>query len=264
MKEALISPIYKGGDRAIAASYKPVAITPHLSKVLEHVIQIQLVSFLKSKWVLDAKQHSLTPGRSTLSQLLLQYEYVLDLHLQGYNVQILYLDFVKAFYQIYLGILLRRLHHLGVRSCLGRWISDFVLGRRQAVKVCKVASSWSQVISGIPKGSILGPLFFLLYIGDLGTNIPPEDALVLKYIDDTKVTKGVSNEEDVEGFQSTLGKVYEWQTLNNMKFNDSKFQVVRLGHNQILKDSTSLFTSNYSELIRPCDQVRDLDIIIQD
>ena len=262
LKEALISPIFKGGVRAIPASYRPVALTPHLSKILERVVRTQIVEFLEGSGLLDSSQHRSRPGRSTLSQLLIQYDHVLDLLLQGMNVEILYLDFAKAFDKIDIGILLKKLHDLGLRGDLGRWIASFVLDRRQAVKVGHVASTWMEVVSGIPQGSCLGPLLFLIYIGDLGSDISSAEALVLKYVDDSKVIQGVSTEEDVSDFQDTLGKIYHWQHVNNMMFNDEKFQVLRIGHNQELKNNTSLFTHDYQELIHLEEVMKDLWVIM--
>ena len=260
MKKALISPIFKGGDKGLASNYMPVALTTHLSKIFERVIRAQMVKYLEDNGVLDVTQHGSRPGRSTLSQLLEQYDTCLDLLLEGKNVDILYLDFSKAFDKVDLGLLLSKVHELGITGHLGRWIADFILGRTQAVKVGNKASTWDQVFSGVPQGSVLGPLMFLIFIGDLGTNITLDEAKILKYVDDTKLIKGVSSPDDVDSFQQTLQKVYNWQDLNNMVFNPDKFQLIRMGPNQLLKDETSLFTGDYDNMIEPATDIRDLGV----
>ena len=221
-----------------------------------------MVSFLEESGFLDSSQHGSRPGRSTLTQLLQQYEHVLDLLGRGLNVEVCYLDFSKAFDKVDLGLLIKKLHLLGIRGSLGSWISNFILNRRQAVKVGPVISSWSLVQSGVPQGSVLGPLLFLVFIGDLGTNIPKDEAMVLKYVDDTKIIKGVSKEEDVLSFQDTLQKVYTWQKENNMKFNDKKFQILRMGSDMDLIEGTALFTEGFEEMIHPEEYVKDLGVMV--
>ena len=106
----------------------------------------------------------------------------------------------------------------------------------------------------------MGPLLFLIFIGDLGEDIAADEAKILKYVDDTKLIKGVNTPEDVDNFQKTLEKVYKWQDDNNMKFNPDKFQLLRLGPNQEMKDDTSIFTGDYDGLITPSLDVKDLGV----
>ena len=103
---------------------------------------------------------------------------------------------------------------------------------------------------------------FLIFIGDLGTNITPAEAKVLKYVDDTKLIKGVRTPEDVNSFQSTFQKVYNWQDQNNMVFNPDKFQLLRMGPDQNLKLDTTHFTGDYDKMIEPSMDVRDLGVQI--
>ena len=110
MKLALISPIFNGGNRTTPASYRPVALTPHSSKLLERIIRSQLVSFLEGSGFLDSSQHGSRPGRSTLTQLLQQYDHVLDLLAQGLNVEVSYFDFAKDFDKVDLGLMIQKLH----------------------------------------------------------------------------------------------------------------------------------------------------------
>ena len=96
----------------------------------------------------------------------------------------------------------------------------------------------------------------------MGEDIKEEEAKILKYIDDSKAIRGIKNEDDVEQFQEALNKLYSWQERNNMSFNASKFQLVRFGPNETIKEDTTLFTNNMSEVIVPEETVRDLGVQI--
>ena len=108
------------------------------------------------------------------------------------------------------------------------------------VKVGCETSTWREVLSGIPQGSCLGPLLFMIYIRDMGSNIPKEEGLVYKFVDDSKLILGVRNHEDMVHFQESTNKMYRWQEANNMSFNALKFQLLRFGNNIELKKAQSL------------------------
>ena len=115
--------------------------------------------------------------------------------------------------------------------------------------------------SGVPQGSVLGPLLFLIFISDLSDGV---EASVLIYVDDSKVKKSVNDEESVEDLQENPDKIYHWEFENNMKFNGGKFQVLRYGPNNILKENTSYFTGNMEDVIEQVNQVKDLGVILSD
>ena len=171
------------------------------------------------------------------------------------------LDFSKAFDKCDHGILLHKIKKLRIKGKLGRWLQNFLEGRRQVVLVDRVKSKWSEIVSGIPQGSVLGPILFLIYISDIGEDLT---AKTLVYVDDTKVKQKVNTEEDVEKLQKELEKLDKWAKSNNMNFNGKKFQVVRYGPNEELKNSTEYFSGSYDEIIERFDTVHDLGVQLSD
>ena len=119
-------------------------------------------------------------------------------------------------------------------------------GRKQKVVVDGNTSKDTEVTSGVPEGTVLGPLLFLVYISDIGEAIVSSKKV---YVDDTKLIKAVKDEKDVEDLQEELDILYKWADENNMKFNGKKFQVVRYGKNENLKNETLYFTENTENIV---------------
>ena len=184
LKTAYITPIHKGDSRSEPANFRPVSLTSHLTKTMERVIRKGLVSYLERNKLMDETQHGSRAGRSTLSQLLEHQDEILKELEQGNNVDTVYLDFSKAFDKCDHGILLHKIRKLNIKGKLGRWLQNFLKNRKQAVIVDRVKSTWSEIISGIPQGSVLGPILFLIYISDIGEEL---NVKALVYVDDTKV-----------------------------------------------------------------------------
>ena len=261
LKMAYVTPIHKGESRSDPANFRPVSLTSHLVKTMERLVRKGLVSYLERNKLMDETQHGSRSGRSTLSQLLEHQDEILKELEEGNNVDTVYLDFSKAFDKCDHGILLHKIKKLKIKGKLGRWLQNFLEGRRQVVLVERVKSNWSEIVSGIPQGSVLGPILFLIYISDIGEGLT---AKTLVYVDDTKVKQNVNTEEDVEKLQRELEKLDQWAKSNNMNFNGKKFQVVRYGPNEELKNSTEYFSGSYDEIIERFETVRDLGVQLSD
>ena len=153
---------------------------------------------------MDQNQHGSRSGRSTLSQLLDQQDEVLKALEDGESMDTIYLDFSKAFDKCDHGIIFHKLKSLGVKGKVGRWLFSFLTGRFLQVLVNGRKSRKSKLLSGVPQGSVLGPILFLIYIADIAEDI---EANTLVYVDDTKVKRRVKNEEDLELLQDDLQKI---------------------------------------------------------
>ena len=136
-----------------------------------------------------------------------------------------YLDFAKAFDKVDFGITLEKLHELGVGGKVGKWITSFLSDRVQSVIVEGVPSNNAPVKSGVPQGSVIGPILFLIMMGDIDKTV--KDSFVSSFADDTRVGHKVSSTSDEADLQEDLNRIYLFADMNNMKFNTDKFEFVR-------------------------------------
>ena len=257
LKEGHIIPIHKGGHQGLAANYRPVTLTSHIIKVFEKVIRNHLVRFLDENNKHNLNQHGFRAGRSCLSQLLTHYDRILSLLEKGLNVDTVYLDFAKAFDKVDHSLVLKKLSLLGVRGKILQWIKSFLTSRTQRVMVNGYLSEPAPVISGVPQGSVIGPLLFLILIGDIDQDIAT--SFVSSFADDTRLSRGLSGVTDASALQSDLEKVYQWAIDNNMVFNAKKFEALRYGADDVLKAITS-YTSPDGSIIPDKDHLRDLGV----
>ena len=257
LKEAHIIPIHKGGHQGLASNYRPIALTSHIIKVFEKVMRNHLVSFLDATDAFNVNQHGFRVGRSCLSQLLTHYDNIISLLEKGVNVDTVYLDFAKAFDKVDHSIVLKKLSLLGIRGNVLSWIKSFLTNRTQKVMVNGFLSEPAPVISGVPQGSVLGPLLFLILIGEIDRDIA--ESFISSFADDTRLSRAVSGVRDASALQTDLEKIYQWSIENNMMFNSKKFEVVRYGPDDVLKSTTS-YTSSDGSIIPEKEHVRDLGV----
>ena len=199
-----------------------------VAKSLERLIHNHIVSFLLDNKLLCDNQHGFRPLRSCVTQLLqLVHEWLSILEERG-SVDAISLDFAKAFDKVSHPHLLLKLQHHGIKGQLLKWISDFLTTRRQRVVIDGYSSSWSEVTSGVPQGSILGPLLFLVCINDFPLAVKCNCGL---FADDSILHRKVISESDCEDLQTDLHSAYDWcnSWLVTLKSEKSKslFQAIK-------------------------------------
>ena len=260
-KSATIIPIHKGKSRAVPKNYRPVALTSHLIKIFEKVVRKQIVDFMQANDLFNYSQHGFRGGRSCLSQLLCHFDRITSELENGKGVDVVYLDFAKAFDKVDHGITLRKLKLLGIKGQLGRWICSFLTNRVQSVLVEGKKSKPKPVTSGVPQGSVLGPLLFLVLIGDIDKTVA--SSFLSSFADDTRVGKGIASEEDIHNLQADLEAIYKWSVDNNMTFNSDKFELLRYKSksSKELQASTS-YSSDNGSIIEEKLHVRDLGVTL--
>ena len=208
---------------------------------------------------MNPKQHGFRSGRSCLSQLLEHHYKILEELEKSNNVNVIYLDFSKAFDKVDHGILLNKLKKIGINGKIGVWIHNFLSKRQQCVAVNGTTSSEVQVRSGVPQGSVLGPLLFLIHISDINYEIA--DSTVSSFADDTRILLGIKDEEDIQMLQNDLHKLFKWADTNNMKFNANKFELLRYGKEQEIQSATT-YKSYDDSNIDDQEHIRDLGIMM--
>ena len=258
----LISPIHKGGSRVDPSKYRPVALTSHLIKVFERVIRKSLVIHLEALDLLPDNQHGFRQLRSTLTQLLTHWDSVLESLEHGESVDVIYTDFSKAFNKCETNVLLHTLKECRVMGRVGIWISAFLdqNTRKQAVGVDGRVSGLVPVISGVPQGTVLGPVLFLIHIRGISRSLST-GTHSSSFADDTKIWRSVKTQSDCAQLQADLQSVYEWAEYVNMSFNGDKFEWIRYTLAPETAPQFQYVSPDQSSIERK-DNLRDLGVIL--
>ena len=232
-KMAHVTPIYKNkGEQNLAINYRPVSLTSIVCKTMESLLREHIMAHLLNKELLSNKQYGFISKRSTVTQLLNYIDKCCESIANGKVVDSIYFDFAKAFDTVPHRRLQKKLESYGIRGPLLKWITSFLTDRKQLVKVNQARSTTNPVISGIPQGSVLGPLLFVIYINDLPENVVSS---IFLFADDTKIFKEVNSINDSKIIQKDIDELEKWSNDWLLRFHPDKCHVLTIGkHSNIV------------------------------
>ena len=231
-KMANVTPIFKKkGKRSNIEDYRPVSLTCVFSRIAEKIVRDTVVDHLNENSFLNEIQHGFVKKKGTMTQLLLSLNAWVKALDDKRNIDAAYLDFSKAFDTVSHKKLLLKLHAYGIRNNVYRWISDFLSERTQRVKISDTYSIWKPVTSGVPQGSVIGPLLFLVYVNDISAYVDASCGHKL-YADDVKLYVVFDNVTECNALQNSLDAVEKWSETWQLKLQPAKSKIMHFGlHN---------------------------------
>lgn len=270
LKLSTVTPVFKKLDPHNIENYRPISISSCFSKVFEYCFLNRLLNFLKHNNVITNNQHGFRDGKSTTSAMHDMYSRIIECLETGECPIGIYCDLSRAFDCVDYEVLLNKLWKYGIRGVALDWISSFLRNRKQCVSlkflndrnVNKTRSEYAEVNMGVPQGSILGPILFLLYINELDTIT--SDAKFTIYADDTSLIVSNKSNDILElTCNDVLSKLNSWFALNSLYFNVNKTEFVRF-HNRQKQCAEFNIKINEQSLSGPTKNVKFLGLIIDE
>lgn len=222
LKMSSISPIFKSGDRKLVENYRSVSVAPTMSKIFETVILAKWRDKIDSQ--INKYQHGFIRGKSTQTNLLTIVSDIGNSLIRGRETHIVFTDFMKAFDKTNHVILLKKFASLGFDKRAVAWLSSFLRGRKNVVKMNNGESIAFTPGSGVPAGCVISATLFNVFINDITDNIV--DVGVLLYADDLKIYRAVESEEDMRLIQSALNEIEKWCDDNKLCMNVKKLKTM--------------------------------------
>ncbi|KAK3094514.1 hypothetical protein FSP39_002723, partial [Pinctada imbricata] len=224
-KMAYIVPIFKKGDKSKAANYRPVSLTAICSKVMEHILHSCIMDHFERNSILTDAQHGFRSKRSCETQLIATIQDLASGLSEGNQIDAILLDFAKAFDKVPHRRLIHKLNYYGVQGPTLSWIESFLSGRKQHVLTEGAISSEADVESGVPQGTVMGPLLFLAFINDLPTVV---NSPVRPFADDCLIYRTIRSVSDTTTLQEDLTSLERWEKTWQMAFHPEKCTTIHI------------------------------------
>ncbi len=246
-KEADISPVFKTGKKTDPSNYRPISLTSVPCKIMERLSKKVMMKHLIKNSLITKEQHGFINFKSCVTNLIETLDFLSETLNRGFLAILIYLDFAKAFDKgDHVGLHIK-LERIGFRGAILCWLKAFLTDRKQMVKIQKVNSSWNEVLSGVPQGSVLGPVLFIIFINDMPEIVKNICKL---FADDSKIMAQIKNTNDLLSVQDDLDGLVEWSRSWNMSFNNSKCKTMFVGNGKGLNkiDNAKTFIFKMEDL----------------
>ena len=262
-KLAEVTAIYKKGPKHDRSNYRPISLTSVCCKILESLIRDHMMTYLLDNKLLSKRQYGFIRNRSTSLQLLQIMDKWTEYLEYGGQVDVIYSDFEKAFDKIPHKRLISKLISYGFNTTLINWIQDFLKSRKFRVRVNSSFSLWDAVTSGIPQGSVLGPLLFIIFINDLVECCEPFCEIYL-FADDAKLFRHIVSPNDNCLLQKGIDALLHWSQQWLLKLNISKCNIVSFGRYVDKSYMYNISQNNHITFLDRKQSFKDLGVIIDE
>ena len=252
-KHANISAIFKKGKKTLPQNYRPVSLTCIICKIMESIIRDAIIKHMTENNLFSPYQFGFISGRSTVLQLLHVLKIWCEVLDEGGSLDAIYCDFMKAFDKVPHKRLVYKVEKYGIKGNMIGWINSFLSDRTQCVNVNGHISSSAPVTSGIPQGSVLGPILFVIYINDL-PEVLNEGSIAFLFADDTKMFRQIKLEQDLIIQQDDVKKAVEWSNIWMLKFHPDKCVQLGLGKNNEIEKSYHTDVNGYPMKRKICEK----------
>lgn len=238
-------PIFKSGTRANIENYRGVAISSSIPKLFESLVCDALYNEVKN--YLSPDQHGFVKNRSVSSNLV-EFTNIAIPHIEkGFQVDTIFTDFTKAFDRVNIKVIVQKLKELGVHSAILLWIESFLTNRKQYVKINESKSRSFLVKSGVPQGSHIGPLLFVLFINDVSSIFKFAECRM--YADDLKIFAIIKNQHDQSRFQADINIFSEWCNNSGLILNAGKCKSMTFSRSRNCLPSSYFISHNVLEKV---------------
>ena len=261
---ANVVPVHKKDDKNKVTNYRPISLTSLVMKLFERILYDELLTRTIDK--IDTRQHGFLRNRSCNSNLLLFTESIVRSLNEKIGTYVIYFDFAKAFDTVSHDLILNKLKtQYNIDGTLLKFFTEYLCSRKQRVILDNVISECVDVLSGVPQGSILGTLLFVLFINDIYTNID-KDTIIALFADDTKIWRDINSEADCEILQNDINTLSTWSRNNKMSFHPDKCKALSI--HDFRPDFVKVLPFPYcyyninGNIIEFCENERDLGVLV--
>lgn len=230
LKSAEIIPIHKAKEKYLSTNYRPISLISNIAKIFEKLLHVRITNFFNKHNLFSNKQFGFRKGLSTKDALYNITNSIYEQLDKSKPIAVTFLDLAKAFDTVNHKILLKKLYRYGIRGSAYELIKSYLSNRKQRVKTNGVHSQYQQVNTGVPQGTILGPLLFIIYINDMLELLPND--IISAFADDTAIiVKGEKWSEVETSMNYYLNKISTWLALNRLSLNIDKTVYIAFGNN---------------------------------